>query len=254
MASADAFAESWNSVDRTHIRAFDVVPDLWEFVGRNTDEHGKEVVFRFERKDDASLRATHVHLEILGLDVLPVGKVVAEDRWDLVVYRCIDEPREARIPSVGANRDRGAFLHSATVRASAAHADHYAIVDKVLVDTEPFAHLCATRGRGIEEDLVQRRASGPYAQGNPSSTMPRMGRGKSPKSAIAFVTAGVRAAMWLRMPHARKRRGPCRCTKCPCGMSLGNAARSTRSTFAPRRASSIANGEPAQRAPTTRAW
>src|SRR5262245_1976799 len=36
-------------------------------------------------------------------------------------------------------------------------------------------------------------------------------------------------------------------------MSLGNVARSSKSTFAPRRASSIANGEPAHRAPTSRA-
>ena len=44
---------------------------------------------------------------------------------------------------------------------------------------------------------------------------------------------------------------PSGCTMWVETVSLGNLARSTTSTRSPRRASSIAVGEPAQRAPTT---
>ena len=63
--------------------------------------------------------------------------------------------------SVGANRDRGAFLHLAAVCPSATHAHNCVAIDDVLVDVETLTHVCPTRRRGIDEDLVQRFAPRP---------------------------------------------------------------------------------------------
>ena len=95
---------------------------------------------------------------------------------------------------------------------------------------------------------------GPSPTGTPSTTRSVPTSGKSPKCVVSDVAGGQPVASTRsRRPQPARRWRPCRWMKWPCGISLGNRARSTSRTSRPARASSIAVLAPAQRAPTTTA-
>ena len=135
----------------------------------------------------------------------------------------------------------------------ATDADDAPVVDHDLVDGELLADLGAALRR------PRRRAAcrAPSAAGSRRPASPAVpGRaGERERSEVEAVGVDRRAVRWRAVgragPTGRSAATPGGCTTCVESVSLGNVARSTRSTRWPWRASSMAVGEPAQRAPMT---
>ena len=111
-SGANPLGKLGDQFKRPHERAFDITPDVVQFLNRQADENRVEILFGLERKDDAPLLVTRVELERLGLDVAPVTEVVAENRRQVVVHRCVNRTSEAGIAAVGTDGDRCARLTS----------------------------------------------------------------------------------------------------------------------------------------------
>ena len=108
----------------------------------------------------------------------------------------------------------------------------------------PASAAASTSNLSSTVRLAQYATGASLVPGDPESV-------KGPKS-NAYVCIGGHPVAVSRSinPHRARAAAPSGCTTCEDTVSLGNVARSTTSTRYPFRASSIAVGEPAQRAPT----
>ena len=163
-----------------------------------------------------------------------------------------DLPGDGRVQAVGAHDDPGPQRRFRRLPMMAPHAHRPALGPQHVPDRKALDQLGARFRRGLGEQCVEHGPPGTVRvghafHGGPDAAYPY-------RADVEGDLADRRAAAARSRPSSPQAcsRAPPRCHKKWVDMvSLGNDARSARATRCPARASSMANGAPAHRAPTT---